>query len=103
MKASFTVEPFPPSADYKLIISGANDDSLKPCKIKIAVNSTTVFEGASPFSSQKWSVKEFKVPAAALSQFRNSTLTVSNMEDTDNLSGPPFFLLNYALLRKTAE
>ena len=103
MKASFTVEPFPPSADYKLIISGANDDSLKPCKIKIAVNDIAVFEGASPFSSQKWSVKEFKVPATSLSQFRNSTLTVSNMEDTDNLSGPPFFLLNYAVLRKTAE
>lgn len=103
MKASFTVEPFPPSADYKLIISGANDDSLKPCKIRVAVNDMKIFEGASPFSSRKWSIKEFKVPAAALSQFRNSTLAISNLDDSDSMSGPPFFLLNYAVLRKTAE
>ncbi len=64
------------------------------------VNETKIFEGENGFkkSGSGWSRRTFKIPAAALK--RSNTLVIQNIEDTDRASGPPFFMLNYAVLRK---
>jgi beta-N-acetylglucosaminidase len=101
LKTIFTVNPFPPSGDYKLLITGANDDSLEPCKIKISINNEVIFEGLSPFNGQKWSTKEFTIPAKILT--RETNFKIENIEESDNRSGPPFLLVSYVILRKTTK
>lgn len=100
MRAPFDVDPWPAAADYQLILSGQDDESPKVCRIRILINDTKVFEGENGFSKSGsgWSRRTFTVPAAALK--RSNVLTIQNIEDNDRASGPPFFLLNYAVLRK---
>lgn len=101
MQAPFEVDPWPAAGDYQLIISGQDDESPKSCRIRVLVNDTQIFEGANAFtkSGAGWSRRTFKIPGAALK--RSNTLIIKNIEDTDRASGPPFFLLNYAVLRRT--
>ncbi len=101
LTTSFEIEPFPPSGDYKLIISGLDDDSTNKCPIKIDLNGYTIFSGANPFSNKDWNLKEFTIPADKL--HRNNILTIANTAASDSLSGPPFFMLNYAILRDTKK
>lgn len=100
MRAKFEVDPFPPSGDYTLIVSGQDDDAPKACRIRIKVNDKAIFEGENGFATNGWSRLSFKVPGAALNRY--STLTIQNIEDTNVAGGPPFFMLNYAVLRKPA-
>jgi hypothetical protein len=98
LRASFVVEPWPAAADYQLIVSGQSDEPEQKCRIRIRVNDKTIFEGDNPFVRRGWSTTTFKIPGGALK--RNSTLTIRNIEDSDSKSGPPWFMLNYAVLRK---
>ena len=98
MEATFRVEPFPPSAGYELIISGQDDDAEAKCTIRLWVNDTKIFEGQDPFVRLGWSRHTFRIPAAALT--RHSRLRIENAEDTSRSGGPPFFMLNYAVVRK---
>lgn len=98
MRAGFTVDPWPAAADYHLILSGQDNDRGPKCRIRIRVNDKTVFEGENPFVRQGWSTHTFTLPGAALT--RSSTLTIQNIEDADITSGPPYFMLNYGVLRK---
>lgn len=98
MKAQFECDPFPPAADYQLILSGQDDDAEKECRIRITVNGTRIFEGESGFARFGWSRRNFTVPVAALK--RQNALTIENIEDTDRAGGPPYFMLNYAVLRR---
>ena len=101
MKGDFQIEPFPPLGHYKLIISGQDDDSKKKCRIKITMNGKKIFEGPAPFVSKGWSMHTFHVPANTLNRY--NVLSITTLEDKANKSGPPFFMLNYAILRKTAK
>ena len=98
MQATFPVEPFPPAGDYTLIISGQDDDAEEKCRIRITVNGAVVFEGENPFVRLGWSRHAFPIPAALLK--RSSVLQIENIEDTSRSGGPPFFMLNYAVVRK---
>lgn len=98
MNASFECDPFPPAGDYQLILSGQDDDSDKACRIRILVNDQKLFEGDNGFVKRGWSRRVFTVPGATLKRY--NTLTIQNIENTDRFGGPPFFLLNYAVLRK---
>ena len=98
MRASFVVEPWPAAADYQLIVSGQNDDREQKCRIRIRVNDKTIFEGENPFIRRGWSTSKFTIPGGALK--RNNTLAIRNIEDSDSKSGPPWFMLNYAVIRK---
>jgi len=98
LTAKFEISPFPPSGDYKLIISGLDDDSNKKCKIKISLNGRKIYQGENPFDNKNWSRKEFTLPAEHF--LRYNTLVIANIEDSSNSAGPPFFMLNYAVIRK---
>jgi len=98
MTADFAVDPWPAAADYRLIISGQNDDKDKKSRIRIRVNDKTVFEGENPFTRHAWSTATFTIPGGALT--RSSTLTIQNIENSDNVSGAPWVMLNYAVLKK---
>ncbi len=97
MEAAFRVEPFPPEGDYELVLCGQDDDADAKCRIRISVNGTTVFEGANPFPRFGWSRRAFRLPAACLK--RRSVVRIENLED-GVAGGPPFFMLNYAIVRK---
>ncbi|MDD5676540.1 MAG: beta-N-acetylglucosaminidase domain-containing protein [Kiritimatiellae bacterium] len=101
MKAPFQIEPFPPERDYQLIVSGQDDDAEAECGIKIMVNETAIFEGKSGFVHEGWSRRTFTIPAAALKRYNE--LKIVNLEDSDSNFGAPFFMLNYAIVRKLTE
>jgi hypothetical protein len=96
--ARFECDPFPPSGPYELHVCGQDDDAESLCRIGIKVNDTAIFSGPSGFVRHGWSVRKFVLPLAALK--RNNTLTIECMEDSSNQSGPPWFMVNYAVLRK---
>ncbi|MDD5678719.1 MAG: beta-N-acetylglucosaminidase domain-containing protein [Kiritimatiellae bacterium] len=100
MKARFEIEPFPPEREYQLILSAQDDDPEAECAIKIMVNATVIFEGKNGFVRNGWSRRTFTVPVAALQ--RSNELKIFNIEDSDANAGPPFFMLNYAVLRKSS-
>lgn len=100
MQALFEIDPFPPAGDYELILCAQDDEAAAACRIRISINETRIFEGPNPFAPQAWTRHAFRIPAAALK--RNNTLAIANIEDSDSAVGPPFFMLNYAVLRKTA-
>ena len=101
LRTSFVVDPWPAAADYQLIISGQSDDLERKCRIRIRVNDKTVFEGGNPFVRRGWSTNSFTIPGGALK--RNSMLTIQNIEDSDSKSGPPWFMVNYAVVRNGAS
>ncbi len=99
MRATFRVEPFPASTDYTLIVSAHDDDAEKKCRIRVLVNGTEIFAGENPFVRLGWSRHTFRIPATALTS-RSSVLRIENTEDTGRVGGPPFFMLNYAVVRR---
>ena len=77
-------------------------DSPEKCPVRIELNGNLIFEGKNPFNRFGWNVRKFKIPAGILKEGANS-LTISNTADSGNVSGPPFFMLNYAVLKASAE
>ncbi len=101
ISTKFEISPFPPSGDYKLIVSGVDDDSPEKCPIKIVLNKNNIFEGPNPFSNKDWNIHEFKIPADKL--LRNNILTIYNTATSESTTGAPFFMLNYAIIRDTKK
>ncbi len=100
MRAPFEVDPFPPAGDYILLISGQDNDRGEPARIRIRVGDTVIHEGENGFVRHGWSQRSWRIPAASLDRY--STLTIENLEE-GSVRGPPWFMLNYAILRKTAH
>lgn len=94
----FECDPFPPSGPYELHLSAQDDDAEAPCRIRIKANDTVVFEGPSGFARHAWSARTFLLPVAALQ--RHNTLTLECLEDSAAQQGPPWFMVNYAILRR---
>ncbi|MCK5804133.1 MAG: VCBS repeat-containing protein [Lentisphaeria bacterium] len=101
MEVRFEIDPFPAAGDYELIVSAQDDDAEKKCHIRIKLNDTVVFEGENPFVRLGWSRHTFRLPANQLK--RQNKLLIENPEPTGRSGGPPFFMLNYMVLRKTAK
>lgn len=97
-KLRFPVDPFPPSGDYLLVLSGQDDDLEKPRGIRIAVNGKVIFEGGSPFARNDWSRHTFKLPAASLKPGNELVIEVTDPGDRGQ---PPWLMVNYAVLRRT--
>ena len=97
-RTGFECDPFPPSGDYFLHLSAQDDDAEAPCKIRIAVNGKPIFEGPSPFVRYGWSQSKITIPFDSMK--RNNSLTIETSEDSANENGPPWFLINYAVIRK---
>jgi hypothetical protein len=80
-----------------LFICAQDDDSDKKCKISISINGHEIFKGENDFGRFKWDLRRFEIPASYLVEGKN-ILTVTNTEESDNISGPPFFMISYAAL-----
>lgn len=100
-RTNFQCDPFPASGDYILYLCAQDDDAEPQCKIRIAVNGKTLFEGPNKFVRFGWSVEKFTIPFDCLK--RGNELVIENMEDAENTSGPPWFMINYAVIKKTAQ
>jgi len=97
MSAGFDLS-IPPVSDYSLVISGQDDEAPAKCRIRITVNNNKVFEGENPFVQYGWSLHTFTVKAAFLKEGSNA-VSIENIEDSDGFMGPPFFMLNYMVVR----
>ena len=97
MSAGFDISE--PTSDYSLIVSGQDDDAEKKCRIRITVNNNKVFEGENPFVRFGWSLHGFTIKAPFLIAGHNS-ISIRNIEDSSNSGGPPFCMLNYAVIRE---
>ena len=71
------------------------------CNIRIAVNGKTLFEGPNKFVRFGWSLEKFTIPFDCLK--RGNVLTIENIEDTANTQGPPWFMINYAVIKKAVQ
>ncbi|HEY3322638.1 MAG TPA: beta-N-acetylglucosaminidase domain-containing protein [Planctomycetota bacterium] len=100
LKFAFECDPFPAAGDYALHLCGQDDEVEAQCRIRIALNGKTIFEGPNRFVRNGWSVETFILPFESLK--RNNELTIENLEDADNHNGPPWFMVNYAVIKKKA-
>lgn len=99
MSAAFNLKAEQLNGTYELVICGQDDDSPEKCPIQIELNGNTVFQGANTFDRFGWNIRRFTIPAGLLKEGANS-LIIRNLSDSGNISGPPFFMLNYAVLQK---
>lgn len=99
IQASFELDPFPVESNYSLILSAQDNDRGDVARIRIRINDTVIFEGENEFGRHGWYVREYPIPVAALDR-RYSRLIIESLEETSNSHGPPWFMVNYAVLRQ---
>ncbi|MDD5679594.1 MAG: FG-GAP-like repeat-containing protein, partial [Kiritimatiellae bacterium] len=98
MEATFQLS-YPLTGDSELVIAGLDHNVKPPCRIRIRMNGSTVFEGPNPFAQDKWTTHSFKVRGAFLRDGVPNTLKIESLEDADSIAGAPWFMLSYAVLR----
>ncbi len=98
-KISFTCDPFPPSKSYDLYLSGQTEvaQDMPPLEIGIRLNGEVVYKGPAGFVAHGWNVKQFVLPAEKLK--RSNQLVVEVETDGTNLNGPPWLMINYAVIK----
>ncbi len=102
LSTGFECDPFPPSGAYELHVSAQDDDKEKEVNIRISVNGKSVFEGPSGFVRYGWSQRKFILPFETLK--RNNHLVIECIDEGANVrSGPPWFMVNYVVIKKTAQ
>lgn len=89
MQVNFTITAQQNKQEYQLILCAQDDDSEKKCPIRIELNGNLLFHGANPFQRFGWNRKTFKIPQGILKE-GNNTLSICNIADSGNVSGPPF-------------
>jgi hypothetical protein len=85
--------------DSELIISGLDDNAPAACRIRIQINGNTLFEGENPFAPDRWSTHRFTVPGSTLRDGVPNTLRIENLEASESMTGAPWFMVSYAVLR----
>lgn len=90
---------YPLKGDSELLIAGLDDNAPAACRVRIQMNGNTIFEGANPFAPDRWSTKSFPVKGAMLRDGVPNVLRIDNLEDSDSMTGAPWFMLSYAVLR----
>jgi hypothetical protein len=98
LQATFPLA-YPLRGDSELILAGLDDNAPANCRIRIQMNGSTIFEGANPFAPDRWSTQRFPVKGAMLRDGVPNTLRIENLENSDNMTGAPWFMLSYAVLR----
>ncbi len=101
MTATFEADPFPAESDYLLVISGQDNDQGEPHRIRIRVNDTVLHDGPGGFIRDGWSQQSFRIPGMSLERYNQ--LVIESLEPGSNAHRPPWFMLNYAVLRKIED
>jgi len=101
IRFGFECDPFPAGADYELFLCGLSEPNIgKPnVKIRVSVNGKPVFEGECKFQLKDWSVQKIVIPFPDMK--RNNQVLIENIEDSDNIYGPPWVGINYVVIKKT--
>ena len=98
MTTTFSLNQFPPTTNYQLIVSGADDFLTNKCPIRVTLNNVVLFEGPNPFLNTQWNTQTTSISASSFNA--TNILTITNISPNGNFDAPPAFLLNYVVLHK---
>ena len=98
MTTTFSLNQFPPTTNYQLIITGADDFLTEKCPIRITLNNEVLFEGPNTFLNTEWNTQTLDISANSFKA--TNVLTITNISPTGNFDAPPAFLLNYVILHE---
>ena len=98
MTTSFALSSFPPTNNYQLIISGADDFLTAKCPIKITFNNVVLFDNLNPFLNTQWNTQTLSITAGSFNA--TNVLTITNTALNGNFDAPPAFLVNYVVLHE---
>ncbi len=105
MSASFDIAN-PPTGNATLQITGLDSEDAAKTPIFITLNGIFIYNGANPlpndfpngvFQPGNWGSYNWAIPPGTLVQGTN-TLSISNLDPSDKINQPPFFLLDYAVI-----
>jgi len=94
----FECDPFPPEGPYELHLSGQDDEDEGSCVLRVTLNGKIVFEKNSSFESAVWKIEVIELPFELLKRYNE--ILVENASPGVIVSGPPYVLLNYAVIKK---
>lgn len=105
MTAKFTVANAPTGAG-SLTVRGLDSEDDPKTAISILVNGTQIYTGGNPLPNDfsypnnqngpgNWGVYTFTIPAGILQPGAN-TVTITNLNPSNKINSPPFFMLDYA-------
>jgi len=98
MRAGFRL-PHVPSATYKLLICGQDDDMPQSiCKVRITINDNQIFAGENLLKPFQWGIWELPINGTFLKDGDN-TIVIEGMDDGGRADGGSFFLVNYIVLK----
>ncbi len=98
MTTSFSLNPFPPTNNYQLIIAGADDFLTAKCPIRISFNNVVLFDNPNPFLNTQWNTQILNISASSFNA--SNVLTITNTSPNGNFDAPPAFLLNYVVFHE---
>lgn len=98
MTTTFRLNQYSPTAEYQLIITGADDFLDEKCPIRITLNNVVLFDGPNNFSNKTWNTQKFNVPANVIDSV--NVLTITNTSPNGNYDAPPAFFVNYVVVHK---
>ena len=109
MRANFSIRGRPAGdedGNAALVIEGMDSENSPKTDIRIEINSNLVYEGENPLPNDtnnindngNWGSWTFTFPAEYLKQ-GNNRIEITNLEESGGFGRPPFFMLDYAVLR----
>ncbi len=98
MTTTFSLNQFPPTNNYQLIISGADDFLTDKCPIRITFNNVVLFDNPNPFLNTQWNTQTLNISASSFNT--TNVLTITNTSPNGNFDAPPAFLLNYVVFHE---
>lgn len=105
MSARFTVNN-PPAGQAGLTIRGLDSEDTPKTPISILINGAQIFAGANPLPNDfrtgplgpgNWGTYTWTIPSGVLQPGVN-TLTISNLDPSNKINTPLFFMLDYAII-----
>ncbi len=100
MRAEFSLSAVPKAAELRVL--ALNDDFGNRPKISVSINAAVVFEGESPFTSEAFSERQWRIPPGALKPGSN-TIAIANLETVGSSGMPPWFMVAEAQIEDAGQ
>lgn len=81
-----------PKGEAFLHLRARDDDAQGPCRVSIAVNDRTIFEGPNRFPADDWKTQRLPIPGGTLRAGQN-TIVITNLEGRGEVGQPPWFMV----------